>query len=132
MARLLEAAGAPREVVPQAPVVPGKTKQRLTKAQRKELYWYNFRKEGFVVLTSSFVFTTLSTCPMVVASRQQAEGGSIVETFKMIYRESGFKGYFKGFMPRWATLGGSVFVVSNVLHMANSLANPKQAAESKT
>ncbi|CAD7972853.1 unnamed protein product [Amoebophrya sp. A120] len=88
----------------------------LSPEEYKQLAYYNFKKEAFVVLSSSAVFTLFSTGPMVVASQQQAYSTPLVETAARIWRLEGPRGFLKGLLPRWATLTGSILVVSNVIN----------------
>mmetsp|Transcript_457 Transcript_457/g.942 ORF Transcript_457/g.942 Transcript_457/m.942 type:complete len:619 (+) Transcript_457:44-1900(+) len=88
----------------------------LSDGEYKALLKYNLQKESFVVLASSAVFTGFSTAPMVVASYQQAYSMRFGEAVRKIWRYEGFKGFLKGLLPRWATLTGSILVVSNVIN----------------
>ncbi|CAD7944347.1 unnamed protein product [Amoebophrya sp. A25] len=89
----------------------------LSTAEYWTLVRYNLKKEAFVILSSSAIFTTLSTGPMVIASQQQAYSTPFWETARKIWRYEGFRGFFKGIVPRWITLTGSIFVVSNVINL---------------
>lgn len=90
--------------------------QSLSREEVLQNCRYNFLKECFVVLCSSGIFTAFSTGPMVVASQQQAYSTPFWETTKKIYRYEGVRGFFKGILPRWVSLTGSIIVVSNVFN----------------
>jgi hypothetical protein len=65
---------------------------------------------------TSAVATPISHVPSVLAAYQQGTGKSLMDAFSDIVKTDGWKGLFRGLIPRMFSLAGTFTVVPIVLH----------------